>query len=153
MRSVSYFWLFLLCWSDEKKLGFILVALVNGVSALQLPLAVSYTMDIVHMHFEVVIPCKLLMAKLAFSQRTIGIMSHLVSDQHFLQAKSQVTNLEKIQRYQPHYTGRPEDSPTYHLHNRHYLTCCHVCIHRAKENKCSQNKWNLTSIQMGEEMN
>lgn len=66
---------------------------MNGVSALQLPLAVSYTMDIVHMHFEVVIPCKLLMAKLAFSQRTIGIMSHLVSDQHFLQAKSQVTNI------------------------------------------------------------
>lgn len=60
---------------------------------LQLPLAVSFTMDIVHVHFEVVIPCKLLMAKLAFCQRTIGIMRHLVSDQHFLQAKSQVTNV------------------------------------------------------------
>lgn len=50
-------------------------------------------MDIVHVHFEVVIPCKLLMTKLAFCQGTIGIVSHLVSDQHFLQAKSQVTNI------------------------------------------------------------
>lgn len=50
-------------------------------------------MDIVHMHFEVVVPCKLLMAKLAFCQGTIGVMSHLVSDQHFLQTKSQVTNI------------------------------------------------------------
>lgn len=50
-------------------------------------------MDIVHVYFEVVIPCKLLMAKLAFCQWTIGIMRHLVSDQHFLQAKSQVTNV------------------------------------------------------------
>lgn len=50
-------------------------------------------MDIVHVHFEVVISSKLLMAKLAFCQWTIGIMSHLVSDQHFLQAKCQVTNI------------------------------------------------------------
>lgn len=45
------------------------------------------------MHFEVVIPCKLLMAKLAFCQWAIGIMSHLVSDQHFLQAEGQVTDI------------------------------------------------------------
>lgn len=98
MRPVSHFWLLLLCWSGEKNLGFILGALLNSLIPLQPPLAVSYTMDIVHVHFEVVIPCKLLMAKLAFCQWTIGIMSHLVSNQHFLQAKSQVTNLEKTQR-------------------------------------------------------
>lgn len=50
-------------------------------------------MDIVHMHFEVVIPCKLLMTKMAFCHRAVGIVSHLVSDEHFLQAKSQVTNI------------------------------------------------------------
>lgn len=63
-------------------------------------------MDIVHVHFEVVIPCKLLMAKLAFCQWAIGIMSHLVSDQHFLQAEGQVTDLEKIQKHQTDYTER-----------------------------------------------
>ena len=100
---MSEFWLLLLRLSGERNLGFLSGALLNGLIPLQLPLAVSLPMDIVHVHFEVVIPCKLLMAKLAFCQRTIGIMSHLVSDQHFLQAKSQVTNLEKTQRYQSYY--------------------------------------------------
>lgn len=48
-------------------------------------------MDIVHVHFEVVIPCKLLMAEMALCHWAVGIVSHLVSDEHFLQAKSQVT--------------------------------------------------------------
>lgn len=50
-------------------------------------------MDIVHMYFEVVIPCKLLMTKMALCHRPVGIVSHLVSDEHFFQAKSQVTNI------------------------------------------------------------
>ena len=103
VRPVSEVWLLLLRLSGERNLGFLYGAFLNGLIPLQLPLAVSLPMDIVHVHFEVVIPCKLLMAKLAFCQRTIGIMSHLVSDQHFLQAKSQVTNLEKTQRYQSYY--------------------------------------------------
>ena len=70
------------------------------------------------MHFEVVVPCKLLMAKLAFCQWTIGVMSHLVSDQHLLQAKSQVTNLEKTQRYQSYYIKKSENTQIHHLHRQ-----------------------------------
>lgn len=105
------------CYADQvRDLGFLLGALLNGLIPLQLPLAVGLPMDIVHVHFEVVIPCKLFMAKLAFCQWTIGIMSHLVSDQHFLQAKSQVTNLEKTQRYQSYYIKKSENTQIYHLH-------------------------------------
>ena len=43
------------------------------------------------MHFEVVISCKLLMAEMALCHRTVRIVCHLVSNKHFLQAKSQVT--------------------------------------------------------------
>lgn len=50
-------------------------------------------MNIVHMHFEVVISCKLLMTKMALCHWAVWIVSHLVSDEHFLQAKSQVTNV------------------------------------------------------------
>lgn len=55
-------------------------------------------MDIVHVHFEVIVPCKLLMAKLAFCHWTIGVMRHLVANQHFLQAKGQITyiTLERL---------------------------------------------------------
>lgn len=52
-------------------------------------------MDIFHVHFEVVISCKLLVAKLAFCHRSIGIVSQLVADQHFLQAEGQITNLRQ----------------------------------------------------------
>ena len=52
-------------------------------------------MDIFHVHFEVVISCKLLVAKLAFCHRSIGVVSQLVSDQHLLQAEGQVTNLRQ----------------------------------------------------------
>lgn len=52
-------------------------------------------MDIFHVHFEVVISCKLLVAKLAFGHRSIGVVSQLVSDQHFLQAEGQITNLRQ----------------------------------------------------------
>lgn len=60
--------------------------------------AAGVPMDVVHMHFEVVVPGELLVAELALCQRAIGVVSHLVSDQHFLQAKSQVTHLEGTQR-------------------------------------------------------
>lgn len=55
--------------------------------------AAGVAMDVVHMHFEVVVPGELLVAELALCQRAIGVVSHLVSDQHFLQAKSQVTHV------------------------------------------------------------
>lgn len=51
------------------------------------------------MHFEVVISCKLLVAKLAFCHWSIGIMSQLVSNQHFLQAEGQITNLGQTRQY------------------------------------------------------
>ena len=92
-------------------------------------------MDIVHVHFEVVIPCKLLMAKLAFCQWTIGIMSHLVSDQHFLQAKSQVTNLEKTQRYQSYYIEKSEDTPSYHLYKIQYANSYYQVYTERHKNK------------------
>lgn len=60
--------------------------------------AAGIPVDVVHVHFEVVVPGELLVAELALCQRTIGVVSHLVSDQHFLQAKSQVTHLEGTQR-------------------------------------------------------
>lgn len=55
--------------------------------------AAGVPVDVVHMHFEVVVPGELLVAELALCQRAIGVVSHLVSDQHFLQAKSQVTHI------------------------------------------------------------
>lgn len=56
-------------------------------------------MDIFHVHFEVVISCKLLVAKLAFCHWSIGIVSQLVSNQHFLQAEGQITNLGQTRQY------------------------------------------------------
>lgn len=47
------------------------------------------------MHFEVVVSRKLLVAKLAFCHRPIGVVSQLVSDQHFLQAEGQIANLRQ----------------------------------------------------------
>lgn len=58
-------------------------------------LAVGFTMNIFHVHFEVVISCKLLVAKLTFCHRSIGVVSQLVSDQHLLQAEGQITNLRQ----------------------------------------------------------
>lgn len=52
-------------------------------------------MDILHVHFEVVIPCKLLVAELALCHGAVGVVSQLVSDQHLLQAEGQVTNLRQ----------------------------------------------------------
>lgn len=72
-------------------------------------------MDIVHVHFEVVIPCKLLMAEMALCHWAVGIVSHLVSDEHFLQAKSQVTYLEKKQKLHIY-----DVKPLCHTHNIHY---------------------------------
>lgn len=58
-------------------------------------LAVCFTMDIFHVHFEVVISSKFLVAKLAFCHWSIGVVSQLVSDQHLLQAEGQITNLRQ----------------------------------------------------------
>lgn len=58
-------------------------------------LAVSFSMDIFHVYFEVVIPCKLLVAELALCHGAVGVVSQLVSDQHLLQAEGQVTNLRQ----------------------------------------------------------
>lgn len=69
-------------------------------------------MNIVHMYFEVVISCKLLMTKMALCHWAVRIVSHLVSDKHFLQAKSQVTNLEKNQI--PHIY---DDKSVCHIYN------------------------------------
>lgn len=63
--------------------------------SLRLYLAVSFSMDIFHVHFEVVIPCKLLVAELALCHGAVGVVSQLVSDQHLLQAEGQVTNLRQ----------------------------------------------------------
>lgn len=52
-------------------------------------------MDIFHVHFEVVIPCKLLVAELALCHGAVGVVSQLVSDQHLLQAEGQVTHLRQ----------------------------------------------------------
>lgn len=49
--------------------------------------AAGLTVDVVHVHLEVVVSRELLVAKLTFCERTIGVMCHLVSDQHLLQAK------------------------------------------------------------------
>lgn len=57
--------------------------------------AVSFPMDILHVHFEVVIPCKLLVAELALCHGPVGVVSQLMSDQHLLQAEGQVTNLRQ----------------------------------------------------------
>lgn len=62
--------------------------------------AVGLTVDIVHVHLEVVIPRELLVAELALRQWAVGVVCHLVSDQHFLQAESQVAHLGENQRYQ-----------------------------------------------------
>lgn len=116
---------------------------------LQLPLAVSFTMDIVHVYFEVVIPCKLLMAKLAFCQRTIGIMRHLVSDQHFLQAKSQVTNLEKTRRYLSFILKNLKKHPF--ISCTIYIMQIPVIKYVLDRHECPWNKWNLTSKVKGKE--
>lgn len=52
-------------------------------------------MDIFHVHFEVVIPCKLLVAKLALCHGAVGVVSQLVSNQHLLQAEGQIANLRQ----------------------------------------------------------
>lgn len=52
-------------------------------------------MDIFHVHFEVVISCKLLVAKLALCHGAVGVVSQLVSDQHLLQAEGQIANLRQ----------------------------------------------------------
>lgn len=70
----------------------------RAASPLAATSAAGVAVDVVHMHFEVVVPGELLVAELALCQRAIGVVSHLVSDQHFLQAKSQVTHLEETQR-------------------------------------------------------
>lgn len=62
--------------------------------------AAGLAVDVVHVHLEVVVSRELLVAKLTFCQRTIGVVGHLVSDQHLLQAEGQVTHLQKARRFQ-----------------------------------------------------
>lgn len=57
-------------------------------------LSLCLSVDVLHVDFEVVVAGELLVAQGAFSHGSVGIMGQLVSDQHLLQTKGQVTHLE-----------------------------------------------------------
>ncbi len=57
-------------------------------------LSLCLSVDVLHVDFEVVVAGELLVAQGAFSHGSVGIMGQLVSDQHLLQTKGQVTNLK-----------------------------------------------------------
>lgn len=51
-------------------------------------------MDVLHMYFEVVVPCELLMAQLALCHGPVRVVCELMPAEHLLQAERQVTHLE-----------------------------------------------------------
>ena len=94
------------------------VGAVGGASA------VGLAVDVVHVHFEVVGPGELLVAELALGQRAVGVVGHLVPDQHLLQAEGQVAHLEDTQRHGSPGTEKPtgrSSSPGYRASGR---SCC-----------------------------
>lgn len=56
-------------------------------------LSLCLSVYVLHMDFEVVVPCELLVAQGAFSHRSVWVMGQFVSDQHLLQTEGQVTHL------------------------------------------------------------
>lgn len=109
--------------------------------------AAGLAVDVVHVHLEVVTPRELLVAKLTFCQRTIGVMGHLVSDQHLLQAKGQVANLEKTQRFQ----SDPTETHSPFRDGHRTRPCPRGRTDRPKNRSCSGYEWNLTSRRKGTE--
>lgn len=108
--------------------------------------AAGLTVDVVHVHLEVVISRELLVAKLTFCERTIGVMCHLVSDQHLLQAKGQVAHLEKTQGFQ----SDPTEAHLPFLRQTPW-SCPRGRPNRPKDRSCSGHEWNLASRRKGAE--
>lgn len=62
------------------------------------PLALRFSVHVLHVHFEVVIAGELLMAQLALGHGPVRIVRQLVPAEHLLQAERQVTNLRETQK-------------------------------------------------------
>lgn len=60
------------------------------------PLPLRLSVDVFHVHFEVVVTGELLVAEWALCHWPVGIVGELVPDQHLLQTERQVTNLQPI---------------------------------------------------------
>lgn len=50
-------------------------------------------MDVLHVHFEVVVPGELLVAQLALGHGPVGVVGQFVPAEHLLQAERQVAHL------------------------------------------------------------
>lgn len=59
-----------------------------------LALTLRFPVNILHVHFEVVVPGELLVAQLALRHGPVGVVCQLVSAEHLLQAERQVTHLQ-----------------------------------------------------------
>lgn len=53
-------------------------------------------MDVLHVHFEVVVAGELLVAQGALGHGSVGIVGELVTDQHLLQTEREVADLRAI---------------------------------------------------------
>lgn len=64
----------------------------------RLPLALRFSVHVLHVDFEVVVAGELLVAQLALRHGPVGIVRELMSAEHLLQAERQVANLPDRQK-------------------------------------------------------
>lgn len=56
-------------------------------------LSLRLSVNVLHVNFEVVVACELLVTQGAFSHGSVWVMGQLVSDQHLLQTEGQITHV------------------------------------------------------------
>lgn len=69
---------------------------IHEYTCISVSLPLRLSVDVFHVHFEVVVAGELLVAEWALRHGPVGIVGKLVPDQHLLQTERQVANLQPI---------------------------------------------------------